>query len=304
MKGAVKGMKKIVAMMLALSMIFAVCGCGTEKQTVQITYNQEGTIRFQKQYDGLNWKSSDETIVKVDNGTFVGLAPGEAVITAEKGGKTIAEVSVSVTLVEITAILFSQKTIELSEGEQFQQKYTLIPDNASDYGLTWKSANDEIAEVDSNGMISAVAPGTTTIVCSAQNGVMDRCEVTVKEPSAIEQLNEYEKWFFDVLVEKLLPSFYNASAARVKQVGPSFNEDYSKNMFLDVRIQGENRLGGTLFKDYILVCNREIAESTCLPCFTDDGLFASPHEWKENTLIDIAKINQALEEYWEGKGMS
>lgn len=297
-------MKKVLAMILALSMVFALCGCGTEKQTVQITYDQEEKIELQKQYDGLDWKSSDETIVKVNNGTIVGLAPGEAIVTAEKDGKTIAEVSVSVSLVEITAILFSQKTIELSVGEQFQQKYTLIPDNASDYGLTWKSANEEIAAVDSDGVISAVAPGTTTIVCSAQNGVMDTCEVTVKEPSAIEQLNEYEKWFFDVLVEKLLPSFYKASAARVKKVGPSVNEDYSKNMLLDVQIQGENRLGGTLFKDYVLLCEKEIAESTYLPCFTDNGLFAPSHEWKENTLIDIAKINLALEEYWEGKGMS
>ncbi len=124
------------------------------------------------------------------------------------------------------------------------------------------------------------------------------------EPSAIEQLNEYEKWFFDVLVDLVLPSFYHSSAARVKQLGPSLSENYENNMMLEVRIQGENRLGGTIFKDFLVLCEKDAKESTYLPCFTDDGLFKSPHQWKENTKIDISKINLALEEYWENKGMA
>lgn len=297
-------MKKILTFLLVVTMVLALCACGVEKQTVQIYYGQEDKIELKKQSDALQWNSSDETIVKVDNGTIVGVAPGKAIITATADGKSIAEVSVSVDLIDIAAVLFSQKVVELKVGEQFQQKYTLLPDNASDYGLSWKSANTEIAEVDAKGTILAVAPGTTTIACSTQNGIIESCEVTVKEPSAIEKLNEYEKRFFDVLVGKVLPSFYKPSAARVKQLGPTVNEEYDKSMILDVRIQGENRMGGTVFKDYMVLCDKEETESTYLPCFTDDGLFKSPHEWKENTKIDISKINLALEEYWKEKGMA
>lgn len=204
---------------------------------------------------------------------------------------------------KLTGIFLGQNSMELEVDETAALTYSLVPENASSKKITWQSVNTDVAAVDADGNIRAIAPGTTTIICSAPQGIMDTCEVVVKEPSAIDQLNEYEKWFFDVLTEVFLPSFYNESAARVKLLGPSISENYGDSMLLDVRIQGENRVGGTLYKDYMIVCEKNISESICMPCFTDNGLFASPHEWKENTKIDIAKINFALEEYWNDKGM-
>lgn len=204
---------------------------------------------------------------------------------------------------KLTGIFLNQNSMELEIDETAALTYSLVPENASSKKITWQSVNTDIVTVDNDGNLHAIAPGTTTIICSSPQGIMDTCEVVVKEPSAIDQLNEYEKWFFDVLVEKFLPSFYNPSAARVKLLGPTLTEDYEKNMLLDVRIQGENRMGGTLYKDYMICCERNIEESIYMPCFTDNGLFASPHEWNDNTKIDISKVNFALEEYWNNKGM-
>lgn len=204
---------------------------------------------------------------------------------------------------KLTGIFLNQNSMELEIDETAALTYSLIPENASSKRIVWQSVNTDIVTVDDDGNLHAVAPGTTTIICSTPEGIMDTCEVIVKEPSAIDQLNEYEKWFFDVLVEKFLPSFYKSSAARVKLLGPAFTEDYEDTMLLDVRIQGENRMGGTLYKDYAIFCEKNIDESICMPCFTDNGLFASPHEWKDNTKIDISKVNFALDEYWNEKGM-
>lgn len=202
--------------------------------------------------------------------------------------------------ITVSAILFSQENIEINIDDSFQLQYVLVPDNASSSGLVWKSTNPEIAEVDENGNITAIAPGKTTIVFSAENGVFDTCEVTVNAPSAIEQLNEYEKWLFDVIVEELLPTFYNAPAMRLRKIeyiGES--EDFSKSMNLLLNIQGTNKLGGTLIKDYMLFCSKN-GTPMFLPAITENGLVdrTTGVVYTETTKLDYTKINAALSEYW------
>lgn len=295
-------MKRVLCVLLAVCMTVLLCACGMEKQTVELNYGEEQRVELKKAYEEIEWTSSDEKVASVSNGVVKATAPGEAVLTANKDGKAVAEITVSVKLVDITAILFSQKNMEIEAEETVQQQYTLLPDNASDYGLSWKSANTEIAEVDANGNIRGVAPGTTTIVCSTSNGIMDTCEVVVKEPSDIEQLNDDEKWLFDVMVAKFLPSFYNAPAARIRKIEDVIEtEDHTESMILAVNIQGTNKMGGTLFKDYTILCKKDMSESVYLPCFTEDGLFnrSKDNSWVVSTKLDPAKINAALEEYWD-----
>lgn len=294
--------KRIIALSLAILLCISLCACGVEKQTIEINYGEQYTIELKKQQDGIEWETTNPDIVTVQNGTVTAIAPGNAVATASKDGKNVAEISITVNLVDIAAIFFSQKNLELEADDSVQLQYVLIPDNASDYGLSWKSANSQIAEVDDRGNIRAIAPGTTTIVCSTSNGILDTCEVVVKKPSAIEQLNEYEKWLFDFMVAKFLPSFYNAPAARIRKIETFFgNEDFTNNMMLGINVQGTNKLGGTLNKDYTILCKRNMADSFYLPCVTENGLFdrSNGSTLTPCTKLDPAKINAALEEYWD-----
>lgn len=297
-------MKKGLCILLAVCMMLLLCACAVEKQTLELNYGQEQKAELKKAYEGLAWASSDDKIAVVSGDTIKAVGPGEAVLTAQKDGKAVAELSVSVKLVDITAILFSQKNIELKVDDSVQQTYTLIPDQASDYGLSWKSANPDVADVDADGNIRGVAPGTTTIVCSTPNGILDTCEVVVKAPSAIEQLNEDEKYLFEFMVQRFLPSFYNAPAARVRRIEDmNKTENHETGMILLVNIQGTNKFGGTLNKDYMMVFDKQNAsKSSYLPCMTENGLFdrskGTDDLMVDSTKLDPAKINAALEEYW------
>lgn len=295
-------MKRLIAFVLAAVMCLTLCACGAEKQTVKINFGEDYQVELKNQQDGIVWESSNADIAVIENGVISGVGPGEATLSASKDGKNIAKISVSVNLIDITAILFSQKTVEVKVDEEIKLQYVLMPDNASDYGLSWKSANTEIVEVDDMGNVRGINPGTTTVITSTAAGIMDTCEVTVKEPSAIEQLNEYEKWLFDVMVEIFLPSFYNAPAVRLRKIESMVSEDYTDTMILLVNIQGTNKFGGTLYKDYNILCKKNIADSTYLPMFTDDGLYDRSKGGIlliESTKMDYTKINAALEEYWE-----
>lgn len=295
-------MKKVLYILLAACMMMLLCACGLEKQTVELNYGEEQKIELKKEYDGIKWVSSDAKVATVSNSTVKATAPGEAVLTAEKDGKAVAEITVSVKLVDITAILFSQKNIELEVEESVQQQYTLLPDNASDYGLSWKSANTEVAEVDVNGSIRGVAPGTTTIVCSTPNGILDTCEVVVKAPSAIEQLNEEEKIVFEKFMANV-QAFYNAPAARIKELiavkvkNTAADKVYTSEDVFVTNIQGTNRMGGTLFKYYMGLSSFEVPNQDFMSKPIDGVEYIEiPSEF-----LDVGKINAAIEEYWNGR---
>lgn len=299
-------MKKGISLVLVLVMCLSLCACGAEKQTVEINYGEEHTIELKKQQEGIVWETANPDIVTVQDGIVTGIAPGNAIVTAVKDGKTVAEISVSVNIIDISAILLSQKNVEIELEESMQLQYVLMPDNASDYGLSWKSANTEIAEVDDNGNIRAVAPGTTTIVCATPNGAIDTCEVVVKEPSAIEQLNAHELKFFDFLTKTMLPSFYNAPSARVNALFMITTDSSEVESVLEktgvytVEMQGTNRLGGTLKKFYGVMLSVPFynASKEGFSPYSSDTWMPVPKD-----IMSVSKINAALEEYWANKGM-
>jgi hypothetical protein len=85
--------------------------------------------------------------------------------------------------VPVTGITLSPTTMTLSEAATFQLTATIMPSTASNKGVIWTSSSPTIAEVDSDtGLITAIAPGTTTITATTINGGFSAtCAVTVIE---------------------------------------------------------------------------------------------------------------------------
>ncbi len=260
-----------------------------------VDYAAETKVAISDAVGSLEWKSADETIATVDaSGVVKGAGPGSTEISAMKDGNLAAKVIVTVNVVEPTAIFLSTENVEMKIDELAQLSYILMPENASDYGVTWKSVNPSIAEVDEKGNVTAVTDGTTTIICSTANGQMATCSVTVLPRSVIEQLNENEKKLFDYMVTTWLKSFYNASAVRIRNLywGGGNSE---KTLSVIADIQGMNRLGGYTYKYYgiILYNGGGFALEAPSPDLT------KPMSADE---MDYTKINAALEEYWNSQG--
>jgi len=82
-----------------------------------------------------------------------------------------------ITVVEVKSISIPS-TLTLLVG----QNYTFSPvitDAAASTTLTWTSSNTSVATVNSSGFLSTTGVGSTTIKCTAHNGVSAQCEVTV-----------------------------------------------------------------------------------------------------------------------------
>ena len=81
-------------------------------------------------------------------------------------------------IIEVTSVELNKTAVTLDLEEVELLTATVTPDNATDPSVTWVSSNPEVATVNENGFITAVAAGTANITATAgeQSAV---CEVTV-----------------------------------------------------------------------------------------------------------------------------
>lgn len=114
------------------------------------------------------WRIADTSIAKFleypDNVVACGILPvsvgtTEVTFTAENGNSATCKIIVYKTLESITPTV-SDSTMMV--GNTFQIEATVVPANANQ-PLKYESYNENVATVDSKGLVTAIAPGNTTI---------------------------------------------------------------------------------------------------------------------------------------------
>ena len=86
------------------------------------------------------------------------------------------------TKTSVTSISIAPTTLELAAGETGQLTATVDPSGTA---VTWSSDKEEVATVDANGLVTAVAAGIATITAKAGDKTAT-CEVTVTaNPAAV-----------------------------------------------------------------------------------------------------------------------
>lgn len=152
------------------------------------------------------WRSNNAAVANVDSyGRVVGIAPGTATITAIGANgisaRCVVTVKEAVTLVRSVTLDRTSETIR--GGDYITLTATILPTDATDKTVNWKSSNTRVAYVDNYGRVTAVAAGTATITATSSNGITAVCIVTVvvpanniyiNEPDAIIGIGEV-KWF-------------------------------------------------------------------------------------------------------------
>ena len=100
--------------------------------------------------------------------------------------------------VKASSIILSPNAKELIVGETFQLKARALPFDA-DCGYQWTSSDISVADVDDNGNVTAVSPGTASITAKVDDGseAASSCQVTVK-PKPVERivLSQTEKTLY------------------------------------------------------------------------------------------------------------
>lgn len=136
----------------------------------------------------VTWYSNNSGVATVDDGGRVtAIEVGTAVITAttNDGSGLSAKCTVTVTPKEVDDISLNKEAMEMEIGDIEQLTVVISPANADDKTVTWRSADAEVASVNSDGVVTARKAGETTITATASNGLTVECQVEVTDPNGI-----------------------------------------------------------------------------------------------------------------------
>ena len=137
----------------------------------------------------IRWASDNEAIAKIEDGSVVGVSSGTTqLIASSANGKTAAlQVVVSEVqqpqqpqqpqepqqpqqpqVIPVQSVTVTPASITAKVGDApVQLTATVLPANATTPTVSWLSANEQVVKVDSNGKVTIIAAGETTIEAKA-----------------------------------------------------------------------------------------------------------------------------------------
>ena len=124
--------------------------------------------------------SSNEKVIKIKDGMAVAVSVGKATITAKKDD---LEATVDLrAIIPITSMTFTTTSSTMRVGKSLQMKLTAKPSDANIETLHYESSDEEIATVNSNGIVTAIAPGTVTITVVDKYSELEKSvKLTIKK---------------------------------------------------------------------------------------------------------------------------
>lgn len=146
--------------------------------------------------DSVSYSSSAPDVASVDDaGLIKAVKAGKATITASAGTVSdVIEIIVVEANIPVTSIQLADREIEMdTDDEPVQIVASVLPEQATDKTLTWKSNDEKVATVDQTGKVTPVGIGTTTItITSVSNpSVTASCTVKVLEAQDIIEFGKF-----------------------------------------------------------------------------------------------------------------
>ncbi len=147
----------------------------TSKTTISTGYSQQLTADVLPGYatnTNICWTSSNPAVATVnETGLVTAVSEGTTTVTATSvdGAKT-ASVQITVQSIPVSSVSVSPATGNIYVGVSLPLKVTILPENATNLNVNWSTANAAIATVNSEGVVTGVAAGTTAITATSVDG--------------------------------------------------------------------------------------------------------------------------------------
>ena len=170
----------------------------TKEKTMKVgeTYSLIATVN-PNDADNKNiiWTSENPEIATIEDGTIKALKAGVVKITAISEDNNNATDYCEVTVTQpTTGIILNHSEYKLEGiGETIQIEATVMPEDATNKDVNWKSSNENVCIV-SNGKVVAIGYGTCIIIATTiDGGYMAICTINVVDTTGIESVTSNEK---------------------------------------------------------------------------------------------------------------
>lgn len=140
------------------------------------------------------WGSEDSDIIRVDeNGNLTPIKEGDTRIFASSldGAKlAYCEVNVKPKYIPVESVAFKVDNGIMAIGEKHSYKFNILPEDALNKKVKWESSNTDIATIDENGEITAIAVGEAEIKVITEDNAKEAVLIltVVKEIVPLEEI--------------------------------------------------------------------------------------------------------------------
>ena len=165
-----------------------VTGIEIDKQTATVDINGENTVQLNAKVSPSNanknteitWTSKKKAVASINkNGLVTGKTVGNSMIMATSQNGYSAECLV-VCQAKITGINGNLENADIVVGQKIQLEVETNPETITEK-ITWKSRNEDVAKVDSNGNVTGIGKGVVEIIAQNPSGTIKAiCTITVK----------------------------------------------------------------------------------------------------------------------------
>ena len=177
---------RIACLIMAVAMAVSLVGCGVditsvglptdivlekgETQQLNIEYGTDDKAEQEKIAEAasklnLTWSSSDETVATVDEtGLVTAVGAGEADVTVSVADANISSTTHVKVVITPTGVEAPDSIELVTNGENSKALGAkMTPEDATEVKLAYESSDENVATVDENGVVTAVADGECII---------------------------------------------------------------------------------------------------------------------------------------------
>ena len=269
----------------------------TELTTTENIITLDKIIRIAKENNeeevanrDIDWITAIESIASVsNNGVVTRKKYGSVYIyaTSKDGSKVYSKVKINFVKAKAQDIKLEKNELILKPNQKYNAVYEVIPYNSVSQNLKWESSNENVAKVNNNGTITAVAVGQATITLTTTDGtnISKKINVIVK-PTVVTKIELNSSYDY----------YENIGQTKQLEVVSYFPND-AINKSIGKWVSSNEKIAKVNSNGYVTIVGRGVctiyAYSTDESCYSYYNIYVKPNA-VQNFTVSTTKTQAIL----------
>ena len=188
----------------------------------RVTIRKGASLRLKAKAGGkkVTWSTSNKKIVSVTKrGTIKGRKKGKATITVSAPQKKSYRIKVTVGI-PVKKVEMMRKAYVTYVGKSIALRPLVVPQNASEQTLAYRSSNPKIVTVSKKGVVKGLKEGNARIIVRSTDGTGKKVVANVKVLKNAEMVTAVDDFFQSVNAD----TFANAQLDPEKELWSEFDQ--------------------------------------------------------------------------------